>query len=85
MTIPPRAGLYIKCFFEIGVEELDWPAQSPDLNPIKLFWDESERQLRARPNRLKSVPDLINAVVAEWKHVPHSNVLTSSARPSQKT
>ena len=24
-----------KWFVEIGVEELDWPAQSPDLNPIE--------------------------------------------------
>ena len=24
-----------KWFVEIGVEKLDWPAQSPDLNPIK--------------------------------------------------
>ena len=29
-----------KWFVEIGVEELDWPAQSPDLNPT--FWDELE-------------------------------------------
>jgi hypothetical protein len=37
-----------KWLVEIGVEELDWPAQSPDFNPIKHLWDELERRLRAR-------------------------------------
>jgi hypothetical protein len=59
-----------KWFVEIGVEELDWPAQSPDLNPIEHLWDDLERQLRARPNHATSVPDLTNALVAEWKQVP---------------
>ena len=52
------------------MEELNWPAQSPDLNPIEHLWDELERQLQARPNRPTSVPDLTNALVAEWKQVP---------------
>ncbi|KAK3512368.1 hypothetical protein QTP70_007365 [Hemibagrus guttatus] len=43
---------------EFGVEELDWPAQSPDLNPIEHLWDELERRLRARPSRPTSVPYL---------------------------
>ena len=54
-----------KCFVEIGVEDLDWPAQSPDLNPIEHLWDELERRLRARPNCPTSVPGLTNALVAE--------------------
>ena len=54
-----------KWFVEIGVEELDWPAQSPDLNPIDNLWDELERRLRARLNFPTSVPDLTNALVAE--------------------
>ena len=52
------------------VEELDWTAQSPDLNPIKQLWEELGRRLRARPNRPTSEPDLTNALVAEWKQVP---------------
>jgi hypothetical protein len=61
-----------KWFVEIGVEELDWPPQSPDLNPIKHLWYESEGRLHARSNHPTSVPDLTNALVAEWKHVPAS-------------
>jgi hypothetical protein len=48
-----------KWFLEIGVEEY--------LNPIEHLWDELERRLPARPNHPKSIPDLTNALVAEWK------------------
>jgi hypothetical protein len=41
MTMPNARSIH-KCFVENGVEELDWPAQSPNLNPIEHFWDELE-------------------------------------------
>ena len=53
MTMPPCTKCIQIWFVEIGVEELDWPAQSPDLNPNE--WDELERRLRARPNRPTSL------------------------------
>ena len=60
---------------EFGVEELDWPAQSPDLNPIEHLWDELERRLRARPSRPTSVPDLTNARLEEWSKIPINTLL----------
>ncbi|KAI4888196.1 hypothetical protein NFI96_018638, partial [Prochilodus magdalenae] len=50
---------------ESGVEELDWPAQSPDLHPIEHLWDGLERRLGARPSRPTSVSDLTNVILEE--------------------
>ena len=50
------------------MEELDWPAQGPDLNPIEDLWDELERQLRAMPNLPHQSPTSL-MLVAEWKQV----------------
>ena len=38
-----KARSILKWFGEISVEELDWPAQSPDLNPIEPLCNELER------------------------------------------
>ena len=51
----------IQKWFEIVMNELDWPAQIPDLNPVEHLRDELELRLGARPNRPTSVPDLSNA------------------------
>uniref|UniRef100_A0AAR2K7Y8 Tc1-like transposase DDE domain-containing protein n=1 Tax=Pygocentrus nattereri TaxID=42514 RepID=A0AAR2K7Y8_PYGNA len=60
---------------EFGMENLDWPAQSPDLNPIKHFWDELEGRLRARPSRSTSVSDLTNVLLEEWSIIPINTLL----------
>jgi hypothetical protein len=58
-----------KWFAEISVEELDWPAKSPDLNRIEHLWDELECRLRlGRIAKHQCQTSLM--LVAEWKQVP---------------
>src|SRR3954463_4935193 len=35
-----------KWFVDNKITILDWPAQSPDLNPIEYLWDEVDHRLR---------------------------------------
>jgi hypothetical protein len=48
------------------VPEMDWPVQSPNLNPIEHLWDELERRLCSRPQRPTSLTALATALREEW-------------------
>jgi transposase len=52
------------------IPEIDWPAQSPDLDPIRHLWDELERRLRSRTQRPKSLTALATALQEEWAAIP---------------
>jgi transposase len=47
-------------------EILDWPPQSPDLNPIEHVWGELKRHLDAYPNRPTTKEELADRISNEW-------------------
>jgi transposase len=48
---------------------MDWPAQSPDLNPIELWWDEVQRRLD-KEGKPTSEDDLFNKIKHVWDNIP---------------
>ena len=51
---------------------LDWPAQSPDLNPIEHLWQHLKRQLAKYENDPVSIYELWECVdiETEWNNIP---------------
>lgn len=56
-------------FDEHGITVLDWPAQSPDLNPIEHLWEHIKRQLKTWDTPPKGVFELWERVAGEWNQI----------------
>ena len=65
----PHTSKIAKNFLnENKVRVLDWPAQSPDLNPIENLWHEVKNALRRKPNPSNLV-DLEYLVQEAWRDI----------------
>lgn len=55
---------------EVGIRTMDWPALSPDLNPIEHLWDELKLRVRARNPGPATIAELKTALEEEWERLP---------------
>ncbi|CAF1648165.1 unnamed protein product, partial [Adineta ricciae] len=46
---------------------LQWPAKSPDLNPVEQLWSFIDNKLKSR--RMSSIKELIDGLSAEWLNI----------------
>ena len=64
---PHRALLVQNFMQQAGINRMDWPACSPDLNPIENLWDELQRRVRDNHPPLGDAQQLFQMLQAEWQ------------------
>ncbi|GFW24563.1 transposable element Tcb2 transposase [Trichonephila clavipes] len=77
---PHRANLVEDFLFEEGIVRIEWPACSPDMNPIEHVWDALGRQVAGRRPPPQTLQELERALLEEWDRIPQlvSNSLIDS-------
>ena len=71
---PHTARVSMDFLEEEGIDVMDWPACSPDLNPIEHCWDIVGRRVRGRAHPPRTVYDLRAALVEEWANIPQNDI-----------
>ena len=56
-----------------GITVMNWPARSPDLNPMEHAWDMLSRCIGQRQHPPESVQSLTDALVQEWQAIHHND------------
>lgn len=59
---------------EANIATIDWPARSPDLNPIEHLWDELKRRVRHRDPAPSTIDELKEALIEEWSEIPQDTI-----------
>ncbi|GFY11051.1 DDE_3 domain-containing protein [Trichonephila clavipes] len=67
---PHCANIVDECLQSEDITRMDWPAYSPDLNPIAHEWDMLDRRIAARQPPPTCLPELWRALLDEWCNIP---------------
>ena len=57
-----------------NINRMDWPANSPDLNPIENLWDDLGRRTY-RDNPPQTIRQLRHCLAQEWQNIPQATIL----------
>ena len=66
---PHRARVVEDCLQQETIVHMDWPACSPDLNPIEHVWNMLQLAILRRPIQPRTLEELGNALTEEWNNL----------------
>ncbi|GFY08092.1 transposable element Tcb2 transposase [Trichonephila clavipes] len=66
---PHRTNLVEDFLFEEGIVRMEWPACSPDVNPIEHVWDALGRRVAGRQPPPETLQELERALLEEWDRI----------------
>lgn len=69
---PHRADLVNEYLETEGIQRMEWPAYSPDLNPIENMWDALGRRLACRQPPPTTLRELKKAIIHEYTLLPQA-------------
>ncbi|GFX15270.1 transposable element Tcb2 transposase [Trichonephila clavipes] len=67
---PHRARIVEEYLEDHGLERMEWPARSPDLNPIEPLWDYLGREVAALNPPPRSLHELKQGLLCVWSSLP---------------
>ncbi|KFM74127.1 Transposable element Tc3 transposase, partial [Stegodyphus mimosarum] len=66
---PHRANIISECLQSEDITRIDWPAFSPDLNPVENVWEMLGRRDAAHQPPPTSLPEFRRALLFEWCNI----------------
>jgi hypothetical protein len=71
---PKHTSRLAKNFLQDNMPEvIDWPSNSPDLNPIENLWSIVKRNVEKKMP--KNISDLRHFMIEEWNDIPQSTLI----------
>ncbi|GFW60450.1 transposable element Tcb2 transposase [Trichonephila clavipes] len=71
---PHRANLVEDSLFEEGIVRMEWPACSPDMNPIEHVWDALGRRVAGRQPPPQTLQEQERDLLEEWDRIPQLGI-----------
>ena len=81
-----RARITNQYLEQATIVRMEWPARSPDLNPIEHAWGMLQTAVSSCPMQPASVQELRQALLEQWDQIPQYKIrrlISSMRRPCQ--